>query len=47
MIQLKNQLLLSDIYEEIVDHFQEDKINFIKTLENHANMKLLIPQTFL
>ncbi len=30
MIQLKNQLLLSDIYEEFVDYFQEDKPKFIE-----------------
>jgi len=46
MIQLKNQLLLSDIYEEVADYFQEDKPKFIKIFEKHINMKLLIPQTF-
>jgi len=46
MIQLKNQILFSDIYEDVVDYFQEDKPKFIKIFEKHINMKLLIPQTF-
>lgn len=46
MIQLKNQILLSDIYEHVVDYFQEDKPKFIKIFEKYINMKLLIHQTF-
>ncbi|WP_416335571.1 transposase, partial [Clostridium cochlearium] len=46
MINLKNQIHLSNIYEEVVDCFEEDKPKFIKLFEKHINMKMLIPQSF-
>lgn len=46
MINLKNQIHLCDIYEEVVDCFEEDKPRFIKLFEEHIDMKILIPQSF-
>ncbi|KGI40487.1 transposase [Clostridium tetani ATCC 9441] len=45
-MNLKNQIHLCNIYEEVVDCFEEDKPKFIKLFEKHINMKMLIPQSF-
>ncbi|MBP1865881.1 hypothetical protein BD780_002555 [Clostridium tetanomorphum] len=46
MINLKKQIHLCNIYEEVVDCFEEDKPKFIKLFEEHINMKMLMPQSF-
>ena len=43
---LKNQLHLTDIYEEVVDCFETDKPKFIKLFENYIDMEMLIPLSF-
>ncbi|AGK98449.1 transposase [Clostridium pasteurianum] len=46
MIKLKNQIHFCDIYEEVVDCFEEDKPKFIKLFEEHINLEILIPHSF-
>jgi hypothetical protein len=46
MINIKNQIHLCDVYEEVVDCFEENKPKFINLFENHINLKILIPQSF-
>ncbi|MFD3158411.1 transposase [Haloimpatiens sp. FM7330] len=46
MINIKNQIHLCDVYEEVVDCFQENKPKFINLFEKHINLKILIPQSF-
>lgn len=44
MINFKNQINLCNIYEEVVDYFEEDKPKFIKLFQQHIEMKVLITQ---
>lgn len=46
MIQLKNQIHLCDVFEEVEDYFKEDKPKFIKLFEEYIDLNVLIPQTF-
>jgi len=46
MIQLKTQIHICDIYEEVVDCFEKDIPRFIKLFEEYINLEVLIPHTF-
>jgi hypothetical protein len=46
MIKLTNQIHFCDIYEEVVDCFEKDKLIFIKLFEKNINLEILIPNSF-